>query len=230
MHAMVAAGGDFAIAAPRSQTLWRAYAAIPEDRWVDARDMRGAQVAACDYAPAGAPAGTYTIVRRVKVRADEVSTDPRSRLRRTIPTGQLQLMLDGVADHGWAVSFLVTNIPADEPDGIVALEWWFRGRADVETRIKEHKLGAGLRHLPSADPTINRVWMWAAILAGWISALLQAITGYDQHTGRAHAPTLPIPGGLAPRQTHESRTTPGHHRTRPGQACHPSSAHSTSYV
>ncbi len=32
--------------------------------------------------------------------------------------------------------------------------------------------------------------MWAAILAGWISALLQAITGYDQHTGRAHAARL----------------------------------------
>jgi hypothetical protein len=186
MRAAAAARCDFAIAAPRNAALWRAYAAIGEDRWADARDMRGAQVAACDYAPAGAPPGTYTIVRRVKVSAGEVSADPRSRRRRTIPKGQLSLMLEGVADHGWAVSFVVTNVPADEPEGVVAVEHWFRGRADVETRIKEHKLGAALRHLPSGDPAVNRVWMWAAILAGWISALLQTLSGYDQPAGRAH--------------------------------------------
>ncbi|MDT3446837.1 transposase, partial [Pseudofrankia sp. BMG5.37] len=172
MRAVVAAGGDFAISAPRNQALWRAYAQVPEDRWVDARGMRGAQVAACDYAPDGAPPGTYTIVRRVKVTTDDVSADPRSRRGRTIVPGQRQLLLDGMIDHSWAVSFLVTSLSADEPDGIVAVEHWFRGRADIETRIKEHKLGAGLRHLPSADPTINQVWMWAAVLAGWISALL----------------------------------------------------------
>jgi hypothetical protein len=182
----VAADADFAIAAPRSQALWRAYAAIPADTWSDARDMRGAQVTATSYAPAGWPPGTYTIVRRVKVPAQEISTDPRSRRRRTIPAGQLALVLGGVADHAWAVSFLVTNIPAAQPEGIVAVEYWFRGRADIETRIKEAKLGAALRHLPSGDPVINRVWMWAAILAGWISAMLQSLSGYDQHTGRAH--------------------------------------------
>lgn len=201
MRAVAAAGGDFAISAPRSAALWRAYAAIPEDAWAEARDMRGAQVAACGYAPAGAPPGTYTIVRRVRVEAGEVSADPRSRRGRTLVPGQRQLLLDGMTDHSWAVSFIVTNIPADEPDGIVAVEHWFRGRADIETRIKEHKIGAGLRHLPSADPAINRVWMWAAVLAGWLSALLQAISGYDQHAGRAHAARfrhdlLLVPGRL----------------------------------
>ncbi|WP_322751087.1 MULTISPECIES: hypothetical protein, partial [unclassified Frankia] len=51
--------------------------------------------------------------------------------------------------HGipaWVVSFLMTNIPANEPEGIVAVEWWFRGRADIETQIKDAKLDAGLRH------------------------------------------------------------------------------------
>ncbi|MDT3446264.1 MULTISPECIES: hypothetical protein [unclassified Pseudofrankia] len=43
--------------------------------------------------------------------------------------------------------------------------------------------------------------MWAAVLAGWISALLQAISGYDQHAGRAHAARfrhdlLLVPGRL----------------------------------
>ncbi|CAI7973866.1 hypothetical protein FRAHR75_1170021 [Frankia sp. Hr75.2] len=62
--------------------------------------------------------GTYTIIRRVRVLAEEISRDPRSRRRRTIPNGQLALALEGVADHAWAVSFLVANIPTDEPDGI----------------------------------------------------------------------------------------------------------------
>ncbi|CAO5160425.1 hypothetical protein FAIPA1_10531 [Frankia sp. AiPs1] len=43
--------------------------------------------------------------------------------------------------------------------------------------------------------------MWAAILAGWLSALLQAISGYDRHAGRAHAARLrhdllQVPGRL----------------------------------
>ncbi|OHV41993.1 hypothetical protein BBK14_32010 [Parafrankia soli] len=199
-RAAVAAGADFAIAAPRNAALWRAYAAVPEIAWTDARDMRGAQVTAVAYAPAGWPPGTYTILRRVKVSATEISADPRSRRRRTIPKGQLALALEGVTDHAWAVSFLVTNIPADEPESIIAVECWFRGRADIETQIKDTKLGAGLRHLPCADPVVNTVWMGAAILAGWLSTMLQSLTGLDQH-GRAHSDRLRhdlvnIPGRL----------------------------------
>ncbi|SNQ49786.1 hypothetical protein FRACA_3730001 [Frankia canadensis] len=189
-RAAVAAGVDFAIAAPRNSALWRAYAAVEENAWTDARDMTGAQVAASSSAPAGWPPGTYTVIRRVKVPAGEISADPRSRRRRTIPKDQLTLALDGVVDHAWAVSFIVTNIPANDPDGIVAVEHWFRGRADIETRIKDAKLGAGLRHLPSADSAVNQVWMWAAILAGWLSTMLQALTGFDQHAGRAHGDRL----------------------------------------
>ncbi|SBW26305.1 hypothetical protein FDG2_4848 [Candidatus Protofrankia californiensis] len=92
-----------------------------------------AAVAASSYAPAGFSPGTYTIAWRVTVPAEEISADPCSRRRRTIPKGQLALVLKGVADHAWAVSFLVTNLPADEPEGIVAIEHWFRGRADVAT-------------------------------------------------------------------------------------------------
>ncbi|WP_239406140.1 hypothetical protein [Frankia sp. Cj3] len=43
--------------------------------------------------------------------------------------------------------------------------------------------------------------MWAAILAGWISAMLQSLSGYDQHAGRAHGhrfrhDLLQVPGRL----------------------------------
>ncbi|MEI2775175.1 MAG: IS1380 family transposase [Tetrasphaera sp.] len=203
-HAAVAAGCDFAIAAKRNTAMWRAYAAIPEDAWGAAEGMPGAQVAAVDYAPQGWPPHTYTIVRRVRIEAEDISDDPRSRRRRTIETNQLTLALEGAASHAHAVSFIVTNIPANdhptEPTepaeagappvaSITQVESWFRRRTDIEDRIREAKLGAALRHLPSGDHAINTVWMWAALLAGNISVLLQALTGIDQRH-RAHGARL----------------------------------------
>ena len=184
---------DFAVAAKRNTAMWRAYASIGEAEWADARGMPGAQVAAVDYAPAGWPEGTYTIVRRVRVEAEAISADPRSRRRRTIDPDQLRLALEGAATHAHAVSFIVTNIPANNAgargETILDVEAWFRRRTDIEDRIREAKLGAGLRHLPSGDKNVNTVWMWAALLAGNLSVLLQALTGIDEN-GRAHAARL----------------------------------------
>ncbi|MEI2779492.1 MAG: transposase [Tetrasphaera sp.] len=216
--AAVTAGCDFAIAAKRNTAMWRAYAAIPEDAWGAASGMPGAQVAAVDYAPQGWPPHTYTIVRRVRVAAEDISADPRSRRRRTIDKHQLTLALEGAASHAHAVSFIVTNIPANDHPGdpaepanptepaepaepaelgeaaapvasITQVESWFRRRTDIEDRIREAKLGAALRHLPSGNHAINTVWMWAALLAGNISVLLQALTGIDQRH-RAHGARL----------------------------------------
>jgi hypothetical protein len=132
----------------------------------------------------------YTIIRRVRVDAADISADPRSRRRRTIPKDQLTLALGGELDQVWAVSFIVTNLPADDDD-IVAIEAWFRRRADIEERIKEAKLGAALRHLPSGDHDVNATWMHAALLAGMISIMLQSLTGLHTRFGRtAHAATL----------------------------------------
>jgi len=195
--AAVEQGCDFAIAAKRNTAMWRAYASIPDDAWVDAIGMAGAQVAAVDYAPGGWPDGTYTIVRRVRVDAEAISADPRSRRRRTIDKDQLALALEGTATHAYAVSFIVTNIPANDRPGdtagnaesILEVEAWFRRRTDIEDRIREAKLGAALRKLPSGNQTINTVWMWAALIAGNLSVLLQALTGID-NKGRAHAARL----------------------------------------
>ena len=64
-------------------------------------------------------------------------------------------------------------------------------RTDIEDRIREAKLGAGLLHLPSGHPEINAVWMWAALIAGNLSTLLQALTGIDTGDhGRAHGDRL----------------------------------------
>jgi len=89
---------------------------------------------------------------------ERLSADPRSRRRRTVAKDQLALALGGAADHVWATSFIVTNIPADSGD-YVGLEAWFRNRTSTEERFREAKLGAGVNHLPSADPTVNTVWM-----------------------------------------------------------------------
>jgi len=196
--AAVAAGCDFAIAAKRNTAMWRAYASIAADAWDDAQGMAGAQVAAVDYAPTGWPEDTYTIVRRVRVDAETISADPRSRRRRTIDKDQLALALEGAATHAYAVSFIVTNIPANDRPGqrtgkaesILDVEAWFRRRTDIEDRIREAKLGAALRHLPSGSATVNTVWMWAALLAGNLSTLLQALTGIDEPHGRAHGARL----------------------------------------
>ena len=85
------AGCDYAIAAKRNTAMWRAYAAADEHQWLPARDMPGAQVVAIDHAPQGQPDDAHTVVRRVPVNAEDISVDPRTRRRRTIPAEQLTL-------------------------------------------------------------------------------------------------------------------------------------------
>jgi len=99
-------GSDFAIAAKRNPAAQRALSAVPDSDWRPASGMHGAQVAACDYAPAGWPEGTYTIIRRVKIPVTQLSADPRSRRRRTVHKEQLALAFGGAAEHVWAVSFI----------------------------------------------------------------------------------------------------------------------------
>ncbi len=195
-RAAVAEGCDFAIAAKRNTAMWRAYTGIEAEAWQDAQGMAGAQVAVSDYRPAGWPEETYTIVCRVRVDAEEISADPRSRRRRTIEAGQLALALEGTATHAYAVSFILTNIathndpvPTASGESVLDVEAWFRPRTDIEDRIGEAKLGAALRHLPSGYQAVNQVWTWAALLAGNISTLLQALSGIDEHS-RAHGARL----------------------------------------
>jgi len=181
-EAALANGADFAIAAKRNTAVWRAARTVAKQAWQPASGMAGAEVAECPYAPAGWPEGTRTIVRRVRILADQVRADPRSRRRRTIDPKQLALVLGGESDHAYAYSFIVTNL-AGAPVGIEA---WFRGRAQVEERIKDSKCGLALRHLPSGYEAVNRVWMWSALLALNLSAWAQGLGGADAQ-GRAHA-------------------------------------------
>lgn len=175
---------DFAIVAKRSKATWRAARNVPDDAWTSADGM-DAEVAWCDYLPEGWPEGTRCVVRRVRLDADEISTDVRSRRRRTIDPNQLRLVLDGQADHAYAYSFIVTNLDWNH----VEIESWFRMRALVEERIKDTKLGMALRHLPSGYESVNKTWMWAAIFATNISVWLQSFARIDDN-GRAHGKRL----------------------------------------
>lgn len=185
-------GCDFSLGITRNPAAWRAAAGIADDAWTKAVGMNGAQVAVADYAPAGWPPGTACVVRRVRVRAADVSTDPRARRRRTIPKDQLTLALDGVVDHVYAYSFIATNADVSTPAKAAAVEVWHRMRTDIEDRIRDAKHGAALRHLPSADRAANTVWMWGALLAVNLSAWLQELAGldYGDGRGRAHLGTL----------------------------------------
>lgn len=175
-------GADFAIAAKRNPAAWRAARTVPAQAWQPATAMRGAEVAECDYVPGGWPAGTRCIVRRVRLDAQDVRSDPRSRRRRSIDPDQLALVLGGDADHAYAYSFIVTNLDSD----FVEVEAWFRQRAQVEERIKDSKCGLALRHLPSGHNNVNVVWMYSAFLALNLSVWIQALAGIDT-SGRAHA-------------------------------------------
>jgi hypothetical protein len=173
-QAAVGLGCDFAFAVKRNPAVWAAGLAVPATGWQPARDMAGAEVAECGYQPAGWPEGTRCVVRRVPV----VGAMPtkRSRRRRTIPPRQLLLGLLRLGP-AYAYSFIPTNLPGDAVD----VEAWFRRRARIEERIKDTKLGMPLRHLPSGRYRVNRVWMWAAVLALNLSAFAQTLGDVDTH-------------------------------------------------
>lgn len=206
------AGADFAIAAARNPAVRAAMRDIPESAWQPAKVMRDAEVAACDYAPAGWPGGTRLIVRRVRIRAGEISTDPRSRRRRTFDPAQLELALGGTAAHAYAYSPIVTNLTGSARD----IESWFREHAQIEERIKDTKLGMALRHLPSGVAAANEVWMWAACLALTFSVALQGLTNHDcphrAHGKRLRRELITIPARVARHARHlVIRLAPEHH-------------------
>ncbi|MBV9313520.1 MAG: IS1380 family transposase [Pseudonocardia sp.] len=180
-------GVEFAIGAKRIAPLWKALAGIAETDWVDAIDMPGAQVAVGKYCPAWWPANTRLLIRRVRldVAAGQVSTDPRSRRRRTLHPDQRVLPLAELTGLTvYAYSFILTNLDVSTPAKATEVEHWYRHRTQIENLFRDSKHGAALRHLPSADPTVNRAWMWGALLAASMAGWLHQLTGVLTPDGR----------------------------------------------
>jgi len=190
IDAVLAAGADVCVAAPRNPAVVRAWCAIDETAWRPAAGMHDAEVAEAVYTPKGWPA-MRCLVRRVRHPAERISADPRARRRRTLDKAQLQLVLDGEADHAYGYSVLLTTLDGD----CVDIEAWFRGRVAIEDRFRDAKLGYGLRHLPSADPAINHLWVAAALTAMNLAALTQLLAGQDRrHAKRLRHDWLHVPG------------------------------------
>jgi len=207
---------EFAIGVKRNVAVWRAAATVPDDQYVPVIGMDDTEVAVIPYAPKGWPTGIVCLARRTRIRAEAVSTDPRARKRRTIPKDQLALALDGQIDHVYGYSFILTNktvhtpTGAVDPEALAETEHWYRHRTDIEALNRDAKHGAALRHMPSADTDVNRVWMWAALLACAISAWTQELTGIDRGNGRGRATIARLRRELInipARVVHTARTT-----------------------
>jgi hypothetical protein len=197
---------EFAIGARRTAPLWRILDGIAETAWIEAIEMTGAQVAVAQYCPNWWPAATRLLIRRVRLNLDhgQVSTDPRARRRRTLHPDQRALPLAelaGVAeaDGVFAYSFVITNIDVSTSAQAAAVEHWYRHRTSVENLFRDAKHGAALRHLPSGHESVNRAWMWGALLAattcGWLHHLTARprdgrLVGHGIRGGQAMIATL----------------------------------------
>jgi len=183
-HACIERGVQFAIGVKRTRPVIAAAQKVPDHQWVPAMGMDDTEIAVIEYLPGSWPAdGVVCIARRTRIPADKIPTE-RARKRRTIPKDQLALALEGRLDHVYGYSFILTNLDVAADDKLAEVEWWYRHRTDIEALNKDAKLGAALRHLPSADHAVNSVWMWAALLACAISSWIQEITGIDRGNGR----------------------------------------------
>ena len=161
---------EFCVSVARTEAMWtRLYAKLNVKSWRPALDMEGAEVAEFAYTPGGwKHEPLRAIVRRVRVAAEEVSGDGRSRRRRTIPKGQMVLLEQGRVGYVFSYSFVVTDKSGDA----IEIERWHRQRAHIEERIKEAKNGCGLIHLPMREAAANRAWQAATVVAHNLVAML----------------------------------------------------------
>ncbi len=185
LRALRSRGAAFTVSAPRSSAMWAALERIPEPEWAPATEMRGAEVAETTYSPEGWKAEPLRlVVRRVALRAADVSPHTRSRRRRTIHPDQLALLEAG-EDTGqlYGYSFILT----DRGEDAAWIEHHHRHRAQIEERIREAKLGAALRNLPSGNLNANRVWLFCCLLALNLAALVCDVSPLAGASGKAPA-------------------------------------------
>lgn len=134
-------GITYAVGAPQIASVKARISAIPAGRWQPSSYRAGSDVVSFDWQPR-----TWKQSRRFVVRRDP------------IPPGE-QLRLD---DGDYHYYVLVTN---DRERTADELECWHRGKANVENRIKEAKLGLGLDNLPCRGFHANWAYLLATLLA-----------------------------------------------------------------
>lgn len=107
---------EFAIGAKRTRPLITAAQQVPEHAWIPAVGMEDTEVAVVDYLPGSWPkdAGIACIARRTRIPVERIPTG-RARKRRTIPTEQLTLALQGRLEAVFGYSFILTNLDLADP-------------------------------------------------------------------------------------------------------------------
>jgi hypothetical protein len=171
-------GVSFSVSMPRTTTTWEARRHTGPHSWRPALQMRDAEIAEVDYRPSGWKHETLRlIIRRTKIPASELSQSPRSRRRRTVPKGQLRLALRGRREYVYGYSFVLTDRLGDAAE----IELEHRQRAQIEERVKDVKLGCGLRHLPLFSARANRGWQTAAVIATNLASMLSAEVAAANH-------------------------------------------------
>jgi hypothetical protein len=183
----------FTFSATRTSLMWSKLHEVDEHAWVEAIDMRGAQVAELPFTPQGwKHEPLRLIVRRVPITADELlNGSPKARRRKTIPPEQLQMVLDGELSSTYAYSFIVTDIPAVAMS-TAEVEHFHRQRAQIEERFKDAKLGHALRHLPSGKLATNRLWLCCCLLALNLSAFICDLSPAAAASGQAADERTPL--------------------------------------
>jgi hypothetical protein len=122
------------------------------------------------------------VIRRVALRAAGLSPHAQARRRRTIHPEQIALLEAGEdAGQLYAYSFILT----DRDEGVAWVEHHHRYRAQIEERIREAKLGAALRRLPSGSLDANRVWMFCSLLAVNLAAMVCDVSPLAGASGNA---------------------------------------------
>ena len=175
----------FCVVVPHYQIMWELRRHISPSAWRPAQDMEGAEVAEVQFSPTGwQHEPLRLLVRRVRVEAQEISRSPKSRRRKTMPKGQVQLALKGLVGHTYAYTFIITDMSGEA----VELEQRQRRRAHIEERIKDLKLGCGLIHLPLRRRRANYAWQTAAVIASNLTAMLSAANvARERHEAEAAA-------------------------------------------
>ena len=169
----------FTCSLKRTPALHRLRTSISSRSWQPALLMPQAEIAETAYTPGGwRHEPLRLIVRRVRIPVDELSGDPRSRRRRTVPKDQLTLALDGRVEYVYGYSFIATDLDGDAAE----IELWHRQRGQMEERVKEIKLGDGLLHFPLGSLDANRAWQTAAVIAHNLVALLSAVVADVNHS------------------------------------------------
>jgi Transposase DDE domain len=122
------------------------------------------------------------IVRRVALRAADVSPHTPSRRRRTIHPDQFALLEAGEdAGRLYGYSFILNDRDKDA----AWVERHHRHRAQIEERIREAKLGMALRRLPSGNLNANRVWLFCLLLTVNLSAMACDLSPLAGASGKA---------------------------------------------